>query len=308
MVQLHTILHPTDFSEHSKPAFQLACSLAREHGARLVVLHVAVPPMTLTEGVMTPPMPLPDEYGRPRLEAKFQELTSSEGTAFERRLVFGSAAEEIIATANEINSDLIVMGTHGRTGIRRVLLGSTAEHVLRKAKCPVLTIKPKSKALESLAVRRILCPTDFSSSSKAAFELACTLAHANGARVIALHVALPHVVTSDEAMAEAVATSAIESSRRTATEQLAGLRSAEGDFPFEQQLEEGDAAERILDSARVNHCDLIVLGSHGRTGLSRLLMGSVAEQVIRKAPCAVLVVKTSLAETAARREGVATGS
>jgi nucleotide-binding universal stress UspA family protein len=139
MLAIRTVVHPTDFSERSDFAFRLACSLAHDYGARLVVLHVAEPPMAVaTEGVLIPP----PAFDLEPLRARLQQLRPSDSKVpVEHRLVQGDAATEILRVAGEAKCDLIVMGTHGRTGLGRLLMGSVAEQVVRKASCPVLTVK-----------------------------------------------------------------------------------------------------------------------------------------------------------------------
>jgi nucleotide-binding universal stress UspA family protein len=139
VLTVRTILHPTDFSEHSRPAFELACSLARDHGAELVVLHVAPPPLSLGSGGI-PMAPVHEDLAelRARLE---QVRPADDRVGFRHRLAEGAAAAEILAAAADEQADLIVMGTHGRGGLSRLLMGSVAEAVVRKADCPVLTVK-----------------------------------------------------------------------------------------------------------------------------------------------------------------------
>jgi nucleotide-binding universal stress UspA family protein len=153
MLPMRTILHPTDFSERSRHALQVAAALARDHGARLLLLHIAeLPAAAYGEAVVMLdraayasevqvqldrlPVPLPPER-------------------VERRLALApSPAPEIVCVAEETPCDLIVMGTHGRTGLRRALLGSVAEQVMRRAPCPVLTVKvpfPAAQAEEAAA-------------------------------------------------------------------------------------------------------------------------------------------------------------
>jgi nucleotide-binding universal stress UspA family protein len=141
MLSIQTIMHPTDFSERSEYAFRLACSLARDHGARLIVLHVVPPPQSVgyDEMPLTPPLS-PDYKGQ--LEDKLRQFQSVDPKLrIDWRLEEGFAADEILGTAQEAKADLIVMGTHGRTGLGRLLMGSVAEQVVRKAACPVLTVK-----------------------------------------------------------------------------------------------------------------------------------------------------------------------
>jgi nucleotide-binding universal stress UspA family protein len=138
MLPIRSILVPTDFSERSGYAFRLACSVARDHGARLTVLHVVPPPMAAyVGGVMTPePDRHEGEWARLRLVQPPEP-----GLPVEHLLAEGDAGEAIVRAAREGKCDLIVLGTHGRTGLGRTLLGSVAEKVLRQALCPVLTVK-----------------------------------------------------------------------------------------------------------------------------------------------------------------------
>ncbi len=147
MLAIRTVLHPTDFSERSEFAFRLACSLARDYGARLVVLHVAEPPTAVAgEGVVM----LPPAFDLEPLRERLQQLRPEDlKIPVEHRLVQGDAATEILRVAGEAKCDLIVMGTHGRTGLGRLLMGSVAEQVVRKASCPVLTVKTPQRLVPS---------------------------------------------------------------------------------------------------------------------------------------------------------------
>jgi nucleotide-binding universal stress UspA family protein len=143
MLPLHTILHPTDFSERSTHAFGLACALARDSGARLIVLHVLERPIFAYSGVaMAPPPPSVTEEEWTALHDQLEAIHCSDPTVqVEHQLQQGDPAAVILQVAQERNCDLIVLGTHGRIGLERLLLGSVAEKVLRKASCPVLTVK-----------------------------------------------------------------------------------------------------------------------------------------------------------------------
>jgi nucleotide-binding universal stress UspA family protein len=144
MLGVHTILHPTDFSERSQHAFGLACALARDYGARLIVLHVADMPTLGSGGADgVPPMLLPGpEELRASARVQLDQLQVPHANVrAERRLEQGDAVSEILRVAQETSADLIVLGTHGRTGLARLLMGSVAEQVVRKAACPVLTVK-----------------------------------------------------------------------------------------------------------------------------------------------------------------------
>ncbi|GIW80871.1 MAG: universal stress protein UspA [Gemmatales bacterium] len=139
MYEVRTILCPMDFSAHSRAALSLAASLARDHDARLIVVHVMPPPLAYDE-VATP---LPYSF----YEAKVRDELEGSGiddVPVAITLVEGDPAGEILRVAEETSADLIVMGTHGRTGLSRALMGSVAETVLRKAGCPVLTVKGRA--------------------------------------------------------------------------------------------------------------------------------------------------------------------
>jgi universal stress protein A len=137
MLSIKTILVPTDFSEHSETALHFAGALARDYGARIVLLHVIPIPIAppIDGAIAAPPVSTADEL-RERLEA-----IDLPGVEVQRRLIEGRPLEGILDTAADSGCDLIVMGTHGRGGIRRLLMGSVAEGVLRQASCPVLTVK-----------------------------------------------------------------------------------------------------------------------------------------------------------------------
>lgn len=139
MLNIRTILIPTDFSDAADAAFHLACSLARDHGSRLEILHVVTPAtVAYTEGVMLPPT----EDIKDELWAKLDTIKPTEASIeLSRHMIEGEPATEILRVAKETNSDLIVMGTHGRRGLTRLLMGSVAEEVVRKASCPVLTVR-----------------------------------------------------------------------------------------------------------------------------------------------------------------------
>jgi nucleotide-binding universal stress UspA family protein len=139
MLPIRAILCPTDFSAYSAHAFQMACALARDYHARILLLHVAATPIGTIPTAVLPPTPAEE---MDQLRQRLNRYVAPSGVAaLERLVVEGGPAEEIVEITREWPCDLIVMGTHGRTGIRRMLMGSVAEAVLRGAPCPVLTVK-----------------------------------------------------------------------------------------------------------------------------------------------------------------------
>ena len=300
MQPFRTILFAADFSENSKEAFQAACSLAAENQTRLVVLHVAdpivVPQMPVYYGQMTVQfLPAdPDKARHEELKRKLREFYAPDrplDVAY--RTNEGTAAEEILRVAGEIGSDLIVMGTHGRTGLRWLLAGSVAVAVLHGATCPVLAVRSTEPPRPAKELEVILHPTDFSADSEAALRVARGLAREHGARLIVLHVHTLEILMDG--------TPAAEIDPRTYREELERVRKqVDGPdlkYPVETLLRQGYTAEEIVLTAQDKGCDLIVMGTHGRTGLGRLLLGSVAENVLPKASCPVLLAKASPRET-----------
>lgn len=142
-----TILHATDFSSHSDLAFQVACSLAQSKASRLVVLHVANPPVVIYDekGAL-----LPKTDCRKLAREQIAGLTANVTIPVENRIEEGEVSSAILRIADEINADFIVMGSQGLTGLDRLLIGSVAEDVLRKASCPVVTVKvPKLQKIRA---------------------------------------------------------------------------------------------------------------------------------------------------------------
>jgi|SRR5579875_2208325 len=154
MLPLATILHPTDFSENSEFAFRVACALARDYNARLVLLHVVPPPMVIYSGG---PVPAETWPSIEEVQEKLRELEKqAHHVRVESQVLEGDPVEMILRAAEETRSDVIVMGTHGRSGLGRLLLGSVAESVIRKAPCPVLSAKSlpaRQKAIEEEEVK-----------------------------------------------------------------------------------------------------------------------------------------------------------
>jgi nucleotide-binding universal stress UspA family protein len=143
MLPIRTILHPTDFSEGSENAFRLACSLTRDYRARLIVLHVLERPAVAYSGVMmAPPSPGPSAEERHELRERLRQIQPLDPAVHvEHILEEGDPATAISQVVQERDCNLIVMGTHGRTGFSRMLMGSVAEQVVRQSPRPVVTVK-----------------------------------------------------------------------------------------------------------------------------------------------------------------------
>ncbi len=197
--------------------------------------------------------------------------------------------EAILAYADDEGIDLIVMGTHGRTGLERYLLGSTTEKVVRLSDVPVLTVRSTDVDEVAYPYSDVLVPTDGSAGAEVAIWPAIDVASAYDARLHALSVLETDPLGPDADAEEGGdasderATAALETVRRAASD--AGI----GDV--ETAVRDGVTYREIVSYAEANGVDLIVMGTHGRTGLERYLLGSVAEKTIRRSPVPVMTVR-----------------
>lgn len=290
------ILAPTDFSPQAGEACSLAARLANRLEARLVVFH-AIPFLDLTREIQamkrrTRESVLDDT--RESLRAWMKEAVPAEWRRFlaiEVQLAVGDPAQQIAAAA--AGADLIVMGTHGRSGLAHLVMGSVTAAVLRTARVPVLALRAGQADRPLTAVKRILWATDLSATSEGAWRYALLLADMLAAEVFLLHVVsaaqvvvgpgLPVPFPGEWLDAEIAARDRDLASRQGEVE-ARGLAAR-------RKVTVGAPAATILAEAEVERADLIVTGTHGRRGLPHVLLGSVAETVIRKAPCPVLAVQ-----------------
>jgi len=294
------ILLATDFSRWAKRAEDYACALACSWRASLTVLGVAEFPPELN-----PDYPVNQQYLADLLKHASSQLVDLKGRAERRgiavttRVATGIPSEEVITAARAEDSDLLVVGTRGKTGLAHVLLGSTAERVIRGAPCPVLTVRTEPADVKQeegalsrpVTLERILVPVDFSDCSLDALEYAVVVAQQAKASLLLLHVLEPVSYGLDFTLGHSRTR---EQVRETWTKRLEELASSlmVTQVPMESQLRGGHPADSILDSSKTLPCDLIVMGTHGRRGISHAFSGSVAEAVLRKALCPVLTVRS----------------
>jgi len=220
------------------------------------------------------------------------------GMAVTTRVATGIPSEEVITAARAEDSDLIVVGTKGKTGLAHVLLGSTAERVIRGAPCPVLAVRTEPADAENdgalsrpVTLERILVPIDFSDCSLDALEYAVVVAQQAKASLMLLHVLEPVSYGLDFTLGHSRTRELVRENWTKRLEDLASTLKVT-DIPVEVRLRGGLPADSILDSAQTLSCDLIVMGTHGRRGISHAISGSVAEAVLRKALCPVLTVRS----------------
>jgi nucleotide-binding universal stress UspA family protein len=293
MSSIRRILCATDFSEASTPAWSFAIRLARATSARLSLLHVVpfVPlPIEGAIDAQTYQQLLEDDRrdALQKLEALVRERAG--GVAADVRVEDGPPAPRILDVAERDGADLVVVGTHGRAGLDRLLLGSVAEHVVQLARRPVVTVRPGSAGVEGSGLGRILFPTDFSDTAQQAWPWVRALADATGAAVELLHVV--RAVVTDQAVDPAILARAAELIRQDAHRQadafIAGCGLPAGRVVV--HVASGVEAEQIAHFAAARRVDLVAMGTHGRTGLVRLALGSVTRRVLHQATCPVLTV------------------
>ncbi|PSQ78421.1 MAG: universal stress protein [Bacteroidetes bacterium QH_7_62_13] len=295
-LNLDTILFPTDFSDVAEGAFAHAAHLALQYNATIHVFNVVGPDADESANPMDF-LPVrsaeetPDEEAVRKMDV--QTVTQERGTV---PVVYAqtnsdSPPDAIVNRAEEQDIDLVVMGTRGRRGMNRLLSGSVSEVVVRRAPCPVFTVLARDEGAGP-AINRVLAPVDLSDQSELVLNHAAALSESYAAPLDLLHVveeaAYPNVYGLDPLAPSAPN---VQDRAREALETLASELDLRTD-PVNVHVLAGNAARDIVEFAEDQVADLIVMATHGRTGLERFLIGSVAEKVVRRAPCPVFTLKS----------------
>lgn len=284
------ILCPTDFSAGSDQALRTAVRLANETDAELVIAHSwYVPPSAYAELAVPPDLfQLMHEDAERGLAQAVLDAQKYGATRVSSKLLSG--APWLVLTHELVDPaySLAVIGTHGRTGMARVLLGSVAGMVVRHAPCSVLVVRPDS---EPTPYEHVLCPIDFSPSSREAMFMAAQMARRGGQGVTLLHaVEMPVAFTGEPTIdfAANVNGRAYEELKKWGNDLRRSV-----DVRTDVHTASGRPGVEILHAVEADpSIDLVVMGSHGRTGIKRVLLGSVAEKVVRHARCPVLVTRS----------------
>lgn len=287
-ISLKNILYATDFSLVAEAAAPIAVELAQKYGAKVFAVHVRAPQVT---GLVPPESwQVVREAAQKQAEDQAEHLKSLfRGVENEVTVIEGGIWNELSSIIKEKNIDLMVIGTRGRHGLGKFILGSEAEIILRRAQIPVLTVGPHVylEAESAAGMKQILYATSFSAESKPAAAYALSLADENLA-----HLDLLHVIEKQKA-AELVQPQELVKASLNRLRQIVTPEAAlwcEPNFLVEQ----GDPAEQILAVAKRRHADMIVLGvkgTEGDLGASAHLPWSVAHKVIATATCPVLTVR-----------------
>jgi nucleotide-binding universal stress UspA family protein len=304
MIQITQILCPVDFSGTSQHALDLAAAIARWYDARLTVLYVFVnvPTMDL-------PPPVLEDADRERVTGDMRQMAA--GVPPQVQVEFrvreaGFAHDEILAEVATTHADLLVLGTHGRSGFQRLFLGSVTEKVIRKAACPTLVVPPRAPDVPPEATvefRRILCAVDFSENSLEALAYAINVAEEADARLTLFHVVeLPPLLTQEPPIVDVDLARVREAAAADARRRLHDLipDQARTYCTVETAVVEGRAHREILRHAAEQQSDLVVMGVQGRGAIDRLVFGSTTHHVIRAARCPVLVARHATTEIVSR--------
>jgi len=281
------LLCPTDYSQPAARALEYAVAIAGWYQARVTLLHACGGP--------------PEEADRAHLREAAAAAAADPVRApmsVDVALVQGDPVRSILSEAERLPADLLVMGTHGTSGFKRLILGSVTEKVLRQAPAPVLTVPPSAASTNAtLPFRRVLCGVDFSACSLSALEYARSVAAESDACLIALHALEwpweePPAPDFDELPAiERAALSAFRRRReQEAGDRLAALTATGDRRRMVARVVHGKAYGAVLRVAAEESVDLIVLGVRGRSGADRALFGSTTNQVVRQAACPVLTI------------------
>lgn len=296
MVRMHTqepyrhILIATDFSEPAERAVKIGADLAQRFAARVTLLHAY-------DAVLFERVVAPLSIGREELERQMADTARAELERIARdhladaegvdctTVAGDSPPRAIVEHAAQHGVDLCVLGTHGRSGLSRMLAGSVAESVVRNASCDVLTIRATPK---SWPPSKILAATDFSDASQPAVARAVGLGEA-----LSTTVSLAHVY--DDSVPIPTPDGKFERKEHARQRLLEDTRRATETYtpaPSPVLLTGGNFARELCEHAERDGADLIVVGTHGRTGVAQVLIGSVAERVVRRAPAAALIVRS----------------
>src|SRR5215470_1350790 len=291
-MQLKSILCPIDFSEFSAAAYQYALSLAEYYQSRLVVLNIVelwkypFADYAAYEADFAKFSQAVDEGGEERLREFVKQYSGN--VRPELVVLQGNSSDSILSFAQTENLDVIVMGTHGRRGFDRLVLGSTTDKTIRKAPCPVLVVSKSSHNLMTTAadgrhrLSRILFCTDFSDNSELARGYAISVASEYGAELTLLHVSEEHA--RDLTRADAVITEL--------TEELGRLISKEErkNLNIKTTVRFGKPYEEIVQHAQETQTSLIIMTARGGDSVDRAVFGSTTYRVIQLGPCPVLAV------------------
>ncbi len=288
------ILFPTDGGEAAEAVLDHVVDVAAASDATLYVLYVANSNENSVTRVGGDVVDALEEEGE-RVVEEAAERAAERGVDVVTDVEQGDPSATIVEYADFRDVDLVAMATHGRRGLDRMLLGSVTERVMRQAAAPVLTVRPDDDVALEYPPGSILVPTDGSGVANAALEEAAALAAASGATLHLLSVVDPAVLGYD--VQSAIQTDVLEDRADRILDDAAEAAASAGVDDVVRTAEYGSPRRTIVGYASQEPVDLVVMGTHGRSGVDRFLMGSVTEGTVRTAPVPVLTVRGQGDET-----------
>ncbi len=308
-IRLRRILVPIDFSPASLETLRIAKLLAARFGAKLHLVHVIAPApiYSLARGVLL--LPFPDKAMVQSAKKRLQDLVSQFSLpprSTQCIVRVGEAFAQINEAAEKYRADLIVIATRGLTGLKQTFLGSTTQRVVRSAPCPVLVVRgnehfsAKERARRGrtpLQFQKILVPVDFSECSRVGLDYALEFAREFRSSLLLFHSVVVHNYALSDEYTALEAPNILSQQQEDADEEMTRLRrEISKEFgKIETKVAVGSPVEGIDECVWAEGIDLIITSTHGRSGVKRVFIGSTAEQIVRHAPCPVLVVPNRIA-------------
>ena len=296
MNEIKKILVAVDFSEHSVQILRSATHIAVRHDAELKIVFVVENPFTMSG------IPYDDQLetemiraSEKRLDMFLEDNMNRSSIPFAGEVLKGHVTVEILNCAEREESDLVIIGTHGYSRFEKMLIGSVAEEVVRLSPCPVLTINPNKEENEMKEIKKIMVPVDFSDNSVKLFESAIDYAGQIEAELLVVFVvedmftfsglSIPHIAIDVNQFESEMIESSGKRLEGFLEDNMEGIT-----VPCTSKVLKGNVAEELCACAADEGVNLIIMGTHGYRGLEKILIGSVAEKVVRTAPCPVLTI------------------
>jgi nucleotide-binding universal stress UspA family protein len=281
-IAIKTILLATDFSVEARSALQYAVSLSKRHESKLVIVH-SLPRESAVVGKSGSLISDALRHDAEKSMTKLGKTTGLKALPHESIIRTGDSWDVISEVLLDKYIDLIVMGTHGRGGIKKLILGSTAEKIIRHAPCPVLTVGPHVALKSSKRFGHIFYASDFSSGSRRSLPYAVSMAEEDRA-----HLTMLHVIDRDP-----ISRSEVREWKQESREKLRQMVSSDLNLPYKPEIEVefGIPEREIVRQAQARNADLIVMGSHSGGMLSRHLPWTTLHYVLQHAHCPVLSVR-----------------
>lgn len=302
MSEFKTILCPTDFSENAEHAVVYSRALAQASGGTVHIANVVdlghnqygpVEGVYVSSADLHRSIEMIEEHAQEQMDHLVKKHGVL-GLELTPHMLKGYTSEEIVKLSESIGADLIVVATHGRSGLSHMLFGSVCDKILRLSHAPVLAVKPHEREFvsedgQAIRLKKIMCPVDFSDFSHAALPLAKQLA-----RKFDASIELVHVVDARLDYPEWTAQAAVNNSAQlaeSAEKELNELAETMDGIKTTVKVVVGISHTALINIVKDDNIDLVVMPSHGRKGITHALLGSVAEKVVRLAPSPVLVVR-----------------